>query len=187
VSDLYLRSVELSNFRIYGDSYAYELPDGPGVTLITGANGLGKTSFFDGVEWALTNRVNRFLDVPVDGRRKEPDPLTRIGAPTDSHRVSLQFSDGAPIDRGAGFVPNEASIARLLKRPGWADITNLHGYLSITHFLGQSSTQRFSFDVDEVRRIYAALQDFGAAHHHPQAARKARQDIRLETERFSSP
>lgn len=144
MSDLYLRSVELSNFRIYGDSYAYELPDGPGVTLITGANGLGKTSFFDGVEWALTNRVNRFLDVPVDGRRKEPDPLTRIGAPKDSHRVSLQFSDGAPIDRGAGFLPNDASIARLLKRPGWADITNLHGYLSITHFLGQSSTQRFS-------------------------------------------
>jgi exonuclease SbcC len=41
VSDLYLRSVELSNFRIYGDSYAYEFPDGPGVTLITGANRSG--------------------------------------------------------------------------------------------------------------------------------------------------
>jgi hypothetical protein len=142
--DLYLRSVELSNFRIYGDSYAYELPDGPGVTLITGANGLGKTSFFDGVEWALTNQVSRFQDIPIDGRRKEPDPLTRIGAPENSHRVSLQFSDGEPIDRGAGFVPEEGAIASLLKRPEWAEITNLHGYLSITHFLGQASTQRFS-------------------------------------------
>jgi exonuclease SbcC len=144
MSDLYLRSVELSNFRIYGDSYAYELPDGPGVTLITGGNGLGKTSFFDGVEWALTNQVSRFQDIPADGRRKEPDPLTRIGAPENSHRVSLQFSDGEPIDRGAGFVPEEGAIARLLKRPEWAEITNLHGYLSITHFLGQASTQRFS-------------------------------------------
>lgn len=144
MSDLYLRSVELSNFRIYGDSYAFELPDGPGVTLITGANGLGKTSFFDGVEWALTNQVSRFQDIPMDARRKEPDPLTRIGAPKNSHRVSLQFSDGEPIDRGAGFVPEEGAIAQLLKRPEWAEITNLHGYLSITHFLGQAATQRFS-------------------------------------------
>lgn len=144
MSDLYLRSVELSNFRIYGDSYAFELPDGPGVTLITGANGLGKTSFFDGVEWALTNQVSRFQDIPADARRKEPDPLTRIGAPENSHRVSLQFSDGEPIDRGAGFIPEEDAIAQLLKRPEWAEITNLHGYLSITHFLGQAATQRFS-------------------------------------------
>lgn len=144
MSDLYLRSAEFSNFRIYGDSYAFEFPGGPGITLITGANGLGKTSFFDGVEWALTDQVSRFQDIPVDGRRKERDPLTRIGASENSHRVSLQFSDGLPIDRGAGFVPDEAAIAQLLKRPEWAEITNLHGYLSITHFLGQASTQRFS-------------------------------------------
>ncbi|NTE84889.1 AAA family ATPase [Agrobacterium tumefaciens] len=144
MSDLYLRSVELSNFRIYGDSYSFELPPGPGLTIITGANGLGKTSFFDGVEWALTNQVSRFHDIPMDARRKEPDPLTRIGAPENSHRVSLQFSDGDPIDRGAGFVPEEGAIAQLLKRPEWAEITNLHGYLSITHFLGQAATQRFS-------------------------------------------
>lgn len=60
MSDIFLRSVELSNFRIYGESYAFEFPEGPGVTLITGANGLGKTSFFDAVEWALTSQVGRF-------------------------------------------------------------------------------------------------------------------------------
>jgi len=144
MSELYLRSVEFSNFRVYGDSYAFELLNGPGVTLITGANGLGKTSFFDGVEWALTDQVSRFQDIAVDGRRRESDPLTRIGAPVNSHRVSLQFSDGMPIDRGAGFPTDETAIARLLKRPEWSEITNLHGYLSITHFLGQSAAQRFS-------------------------------------------
>ncbi|GGE80914.1 AAA family ATPase [Massilia psychrophila] len=144
MSDIYLRSVEFSNFRVYGDSYAYEFPAGPGVTLITGGNGLGKTSFFDGVEWALSGQVGRFSDIHVDGRRKTQDPLTRIGAPENSHRVSLQFSEGAPIDRGAGFETNEAGIARLLKQPGWAEIADLHGYLSITHFFGQTSAQRFS-------------------------------------------
>jgi DNA repair exonuclease SbcCD ATPase subunit len=144
MSSIYLRSVEFSNFRVYGDSYAYEFPAGPGVTLITGGNGLGKTSFFDGVEWALTGQVGRFGGVHVDGRRKIQDPLTRIGAPINSHRVSLQFSEGTPIDRGAGFETNDAEIARLLKQPDWAEIADLHGYLSITHFFGQTSTQRFS-------------------------------------------
>ncbi len=144
MTDLYLRGVEFSNFRIYGDSYSFEFPAGPGVTLITGGNGLGKTSFFDGIEWALTNNVDRLKDIPTDGRRRNIDPLTRIGAPAKSHRVSLQFSDGTVIDRGAGFEASDAEIIKLLKRPEWAEISNLHGYLSITHFFGQASAQRFS-------------------------------------------
>lgn len=144
MTDLYLRGVEFSNFRIYGDSYSFEFPAGPSVTLITGGNGLGKTSFFDGIEWALTNDIGRFKDVPTDGRRRSIDHLTRIGAPAKSHRVSLQFSDGTVIDRGAGFEASEEDIIKLLKRPEWAEISNLHGYLSITHFFGQASAQRFS-------------------------------------------
>lgn len=144
MNEIFLRSVELSNFRIYGESYAFEFPEGPGVTLITGANGLGKTSFFDAVEWALTGQVGRFSDIPNDARRRGRDPLTRVGAAENSHRVSLAFSEGAPIDRGAGFLPADGLIEQLLKQPDWPEIGNLHGYLSITHFLGQASTRRFS-------------------------------------------
>ncbi|QKK27037.1 AAA family ATPase [Rhizobium hidalgonense] len=144
MTQLYLESVEFSNFRIYGESYVYRLPATPGVTLITGGNGLGKTTFFDGVEWALAGSVSRFSDIPVDNRRREQNPLTRIGAPEGSHRVSLKFSDGDPIDRGQGFVPDDTAIAHLLKKADWPEIANLHGYLSITHFLGQASTRRFS-------------------------------------------
>ncbi|ACP23941.1 hypothetical protein NGR_c01380 [Sinorhizobium fredii NGR234] len=144
MSEIFLRSVELSNFRVYGDSYVFELPAEPGVTLITGANGLGKTSFFDGVEWALTGQVGRFSDIRTDSRRREADPLTRLGAPENSHRVALAFTDGEPIDRGCGFLPTEHEVAALLKQERWPAISNLHGYLSITHFLGQASTRRFS-------------------------------------------
>jgi hypothetical protein len=144
MNDLFLRKVELSNFRVYGNSYTFNFPPSPGVTLIIGANGLGKTTFFDGIEWALTNEVSRFAEIPTDGRRRERDPLTRLGLPEGSHRVSLQFTDGPPIDRGRGVAPADGQVADLLRKPQWPGIGDLHRYLSITHFLGQASSQRFS-------------------------------------------
>jgi energy-coupling factor transporter ATP-binding protein EcfA2 len=144
MTDLFLRRVELSNFRLYGDSYIFDFDTEPGVTLVVGANGLGKTTLFDGMEWALTGDVSRFSDFPGDGRRRERDPLTRLGQPEGSHRVGLQFNEGAPIDRGQGREPSEVQIASLLRQPGWAEIGDLHRYLSITHFLGQAASMRFS-------------------------------------------
>lgn len=144
MNDLFLRRVELSNFRVYGESYAFDFDPKPGVTLIVGANGLGKTTLFDGIEWALTGEVSRFSDILIDGRRKERDPLTRLGQPEGSHRVGVVFSDGTPIDRGQGLNPTEAQVASVLRRPGWSEISDLHRYLSITHFLGQAASMRFS-------------------------------------------
>ena len=58
MTPLYLRSIEISNFRAYGDSFTLSLP-GPGVTILTGPEGLGKSTFFESIEWALTGRVRR--------------------------------------------------------------------------------------------------------------------------------
>ena len=144
MSDLFLSRLQLSDFRVYGDHYTFDLDPRPGVTLIAGANGLGKTTMFDGIEWALTGRVRRFDEMPLDGRRKERNPLTRLGRPEGAHRVSLQFSEGQPIDRGQGLEPTKADIVALLRRPDWPEIGDLGRYLSITHFLGQAASQRFS-------------------------------------------
>lgn len=142
MTDLFLRRVELSNFRVYGESYVFDFDAAPGVTLIMGPNGLGKTTFFDGLEWALTGQVSRFSG-QAEGRRKR-SPLTRLGQPDDTHRVSLQFSDGAPLDRGLGFAPAPEAVVDLLRAPSWPSVGDLHRYLSITHFLGQSASMRFS-------------------------------------------
>jgi chromosome segregation ATPase len=42
VSDVYLRKLEICNFRVYGDSFTFELPPEPGITLISGANGVAR-------------------------------------------------------------------------------------------------------------------------------------------------
>lgn len=139
---LFLQRVELSNFRVYGEDFSLSLPDGPGVTLISGPNGMGKTTFFDALEWGLTGEIRRFSDYLT--KRPRIEHLTRFGAPEASHRVSLYFSDGNPIDRTAAFQTSAENIASLLKNTSWPEISDLYSYLSITHFLGQSSGQRFS-------------------------------------------
>jgi len=144
VSRLYLERVELSNFRVYGDTFTLDLPEGPGVTLIRAPNGLGKTTLFDAIEWCLTGRVSRFEPYLGDRRRKHVEHLTRFGAPDESHHVALYFGGAKPIDRGLGMAPVSDQIAGFLKEPGWPAIGDLARYLSITHFLGQSAAQRFS-------------------------------------------
>jgi exonuclease SbcC len=144
MSDLFLSRIRLSDFRVYGDHYTFDLDPRPGVTLIVGVNGVGKTTMFDGIEWALTGSVSRFNDMPLDGRRRERNPLTRLGRPEGAHRVSLQFSEGQPIDRGQGLEPTKANIIGLLQQSDWPEIGDLGRYLSITHFLGQAASQRFS-------------------------------------------
>src|SRR5438270_2239394 len=198
MSSVFLKRVELSNFRVYGESYVFELPDRPSVTLITGANGLGKTSFFDGIEWALTGQVSRFQDIKTDGRRREIDPLTRIGTAADGHRVSLKFTDGPTIDRGGGYEVDEARLIELLKRDTWPFISNLHGYLSITHFLGQASTRRFSLreprnqwealkgpaGVDRINSLREKLCGQGARQAFTRAIRERAQSLQAATDKL---
>ncbi|RWP02722.1 AAA family ATPase [Mesorhizobium sp.] len=53
MNDVYLSSIDIEDFRTFGE-FRVELPATPGLLLLTGTNGLGKSSFFDAIEWALT-------------------------------------------------------------------------------------------------------------------------------------
>lgn len=143
-SPRYLERIEIANFRAYGDSFTLSLPKGPGITLIHGPNGLGKTTLFDAVEWCLTGRISRFDDYLTAAAGRRTGYLTRFGAPEGSHRVSLYFSGANPIDRGLGVAPTVEEVVEVLKQPHWPGVSDLGMYLSITHFLGQSAKQRFS-------------------------------------------
>src|SRR5687768_14678282 len=96
MSETFLREVHLQDFRTFGE-FTLPVPAGPGLTLLVGTNGLGKSSFFDGIEWCLTDRIRRFQDYV--GRLEESDYLTRRDAKPGTHRVSLTFSEGEPLTR----------------------------------------------------------------------------------------
>jgi len=146
MSDIYLSRIAIHDFRTFGD-FEIDIPAAPGLVLLTGTNGLGKSSFFDAIEWGLTSKIRRFDPYLKDSGKKklvEKDYLTRRGAEPGAHRVALTFSQNDPIERGAVKTTPMADIIAQLARPDRRTINDLGAYLALTHFLGQAAQQRFT-------------------------------------------
>ncbi|MCF6507035.1 hypothetical protein E9549_06400 [Blastococcus sp. MG754426] len=62
VPGTYLRSVTVTGFRGIGPQTSLELQPGPGLTLVVGRNGSGKSSFAEAAEIALTGTNARWRD-----------------------------------------------------------------------------------------------------------------------------
>ena len=109
----YLRSITVSGFRGVGPSSTLELEPGPGLTLVVGRNGSGKSSFADGLEVLLTGDLRRWQELSAvwqDGWRNLHAPdLARISA-------ELLVEDAGPAtaertwDNAAGFAGSRATV-----------------------------------------------------------------------------
>jgi len=134
--------VRFKDFRTFG-KFEAEVVSAPGLTLLVGTNGLGKSNFFDALEWGLTGEVRRFKGYM--GAADQGKYLTRRGAPVGSHEVTLCFSDGSTLTRGPNEEPSADRVITLLKKAAWsAQIQDISTYLAFTHFLGQAAQQRFT-------------------------------------------
>src|SRR5262245_29775935 len=60
----YLVSIEVEGFRGIAAPARLELSPGPGLTLVTGRNGSGKSSFAEGLELLLTGKNDRWETRP---------------------------------------------------------------------------------------------------------------------------
>src|SRR3954452_5354194 len=60
VGHVYLRSVRVEGFRGVGPPAVLEVPLGPGLILVIGRNGSGKSSFAEGLEILLTGSSFRW-------------------------------------------------------------------------------------------------------------------------------
>lgn len=138
MSSLYLEEVALSNFRTYGPDAAIKLHPGPGLTILCGMNGLGKTGFFDGVEWCLTGDVKR-----LSARGDIADVIGRINR-DGPYAVTMTFSNKAKIRRIENQSVRPESVISLLRAEHWQPaIRDLSPYIRLTHLLPQSNYQRF--------------------------------------------
>lgn len=136
----YLTSAKISNFRTYGPDFTVSFPDGPSLTVVCGMNGLGKTTLFDAIEWALLGDIQRFQEQHLS---TASSPLTRREAPRNSHQVELAWGNER-VTRTHKHAPSDDSLRRILIDPNWGPgVQDLAVYLRLTHFLPQSNGQRF--------------------------------------------
>lgn len=83
----YLTAIEVSGFRGIGDKARLEIQPGPGLTVVAGRNGSGKSSFAEGLEVLLTGDSYRWKNKPVEWKRG----WRNLHIPTGA-RVSAEFA-----------------------------------------------------------------------------------------------
>lgn len=151
MNGVYLTRVRLEQYRSF-KALDIHLPDGPSVLVVHGSNGIGKSSLFDGLEWALTDKIDHFRD--ADGVKKVGSYLCRWrdGAPGPT-TVTMDFSDENIISRTLSSSEATKSIVggsivniiEFLREENWKrSISSLSSYLLLTHFLGQSTISRLT-------------------------------------------
>ena len=69
VSPVYLRDITVSGFRGIGPETTLEISPGPGLTVVVGRNGSGKSSFSEALEVLLTGDSYRWMDKPKSWER----------------------------------------------------------------------------------------------------------------------
>ena len=68
--NVWLRSITVRGFRGIGRASTLEVEPGPGLTLVVGRNGSGKSSFAEGIEVALTGHNERLQGKTADWQKQ---------------------------------------------------------------------------------------------------------------------
>lgn len=166
---IYLSRFRALNFRSFG-KVDIALPAGPGLVVLEGPNGLGKTSWLEALEWVLSGQVNRWRQQDDDHGLQTVAHIARRGTAGTGCSVELNFGERrARWAEGAAPIPATwlcDDPARWSLRPD-----NLNGFLRGTHILPQSSSLRLlHLDAGErwnqVLRVvsgYSEIDDLSAA------------------------
>lgn len=140
MSHVYLEKLKIKDFRSYKSETDVTFSAGPGLTVIVGPNGLGKSTLFDAVEWGLTGELRRLNGMDAKAAEKK----AALGTKPE---VQLWFSDSAHVYRN----PTTGTISKVdakkiedwLTAEKWRGVSSIADCLQLTHFLGQSSRQMF--------------------------------------------
>lgn len=183
----YLRSVTVAGFRGVGASATLPVEPGPGLTLVLGRNGSGKSSFAEGLEVLLTGDMKRWEKLPAvwhEGWRNLRTP--------DQAEISAELlleGAGPTVVRrtwasGAGFGDSHVTVQAIrekqagIDRLGWRD-----ALVAYRPFLSHTELEAFFREPSHVYDLLSSvlgLEALTAAAQWLNAARKQREDAVTE-------
>ena len=148
----YIRSITVTGFRGVGPPATLTVEPGPGLTVIVGRNGSGKSSFAEALEVLLTGDLKRWEDLSAvwrEGWRNlhAPEPaevtaefLVEEAGPTTVRRT---WAQGATFGESTATVQAAGQKQAGLDRLGWSDaLVTYRPFLShaeLEAFLGKPS------------------------------------------------
>jgi recombinational DNA repair ATPase RecF len=179
----YLRSVTVAGFRGIGPSATLEVAPGPGLTLVVGRNGSGKSSFAESLEVLLTGTLMRWAAAPSvvrEGwRSKHAVGDTEITAEffiegSGKATVCRSWGTDADLDGSTAWLQRAGEKRALLSALGWdADLTEYRPFLShaeLEAFFGKPS------ELHDLLASVLGLEDLASADKRLNGARKVRED-----------
>jgi recombinational DNA repair ATPase RecF len=128
--EAYLTSLTVEGFRGVGPSRTLSLSPGPGLTLVIGRNGSGKSSFSEALEVLFTGDSQRWADrskVWKDGWRNlhHSSPVSisadMLLAGAGSAKVSATWSEDDDLDSATAVVQPKGKPKTSLTALGWTD------------------------------------------------------------------
>ncbi len=132
----FLESIDVAGFRGIGPRAKLELHPGPGITVVSGRNGSGKSSFAEALEYALTGHSYRWRNKPKhwsDAWRNLHDSTScdvRVAFAVEGGDRTVIGVDWKPGDElSAGKVWTQAGNATRsagLDSLGWSRTMDLH-------------------------------------------------------------
>lgn len=198
----YLGWIEVQGFRGVGPRVRLEVAPGPGLTLVLGRNGSGKSSFAEGLELLLTGANSRWVDrtkvwtagwqnLHADGPTTLEAGLFVEGE-RGATRVRRSWARGAPIDPGEAEALRAGGGKTPMSELGWAGpLERYRPFLSYNELGSMFDELKSMYDalaailgLEELEVVQQVVRD--ARLTHERALRTARQETRSLVERLGS-
>ncbi|MDS1269980.1 AAA family ATPase [Lipingzhangella sp. LS1_29] len=158
IGECFLSQVQVQGYRGIGRVAQLQFPPRPGLTIVVGRNGTGKSSFAEAIESALTGRDPRWEQLPAswrDGWRNihvEEDTLINVDVhPTGGgalrisrtwHGDSARSSRGTVTLLGAAGDSVESRRTGSLADLGWSEVLTRYRPFLSSEELGRTITGR---------------------------------------------